>query len=69
MNHGVMHIQTLVLFLNGVCRHELELQYAKRCRDFLNGVCRHELGYFGCGRIVIFLNGVCRHERNRKSDR
>ena len=29
-------------FLNGVCRHELNVQVKYRDTSFLNGVCRHE---------------------------
>ncbi|SSW74253.1 Uncharacterised protein [Klebsiella pneumoniae] len=32
-----------VVFLNGVCRHELMGEAIKTDETFLNGVCRHEL--------------------------
>ena len=31
-----------IMFLNGVCRHELEAFLQADLRRFLNGVCRHE---------------------------
>ncbi|BBF78204.1 hypothetical protein URS_2223 [Acinetobacter ursingii] len=35
----------MVMFLNGVCRHELHPDNVSVELIFLNGVCRHELVY------------------------
>ncbi len=51
-----------LFFLNGVCRHELEDDFAIKFVAFLNGVCRHEHNVYGFESIHLFLNGVCRHE-------
>ena len=56
-------VARLLLFLNGVCRHELECRCNKLPKLFLNGVCRHELDCFCMKLCIFFLNGVCRHEQ------
>ncbi|BBF78202.1 hypothetical protein URS_2221 [Acinetobacter ursingii] len=38
----IMTILVLV-FLNGVCRHERSISLKSHKTSFLNGVCRHEL--------------------------
>ena len=43
MNH-LAYLNAISFFLNGVCRHELQLN-ALETPNFLNGVCRHELNY------------------------
>ena len=62
MNWALVLLFLLIIFLNGVCRHE----HNKRCptgyTPFLNGVCRHELQFFAGLAMSKFLNGVCRHE-------
>ena len=62
MNQLVNNMKKLIMFLNGVCRHELRYFAAIQPHIFLNGVCRHELYGDQLGRFFIFLNGVCRHE-------
>ena len=51
-----------LMFLNGVCRHELLTSDVLHPQRFLNGVCRHELSMNPQLFSLIFLNGVCRHE-------
>ena len=53
----------LLLFLNGVCRHEHVTAIGDFAFSFLNGVCRHEPSLYNLIVCWIFLNGVCRHER------
>ena len=52
-----------MLFLNGVCRHELIYLPFIVSKMFLNGVCRHEPLPVKCKTPMTFLNGVCRHEQ------
>ena len=52
-------------FLNGVCRHELDLEKSDASLAFLNGVCRHERRDEQRNSFITFLNGVCRHEHLR----
>ena len=55
-------MNTVFLFLNGVCRHEPLKRVQSQNNYFLNGVCRHELLVKSTVEHIFFLNGVCRHE-------
>ena len=55
-------IGAFLLFLNGVCRLELDHIVESFLRYFLNGVCRLEQMTQLNPRSQLFLNGVCRLE-------
>ena len=66
MNHVIQQLLFQLVFLNGVCRHELPDNVVSIEYVFLNGVCRHEPLDRDDVVCRAFLNGVCRHEPGKR---